>query len=103
MKKLVPRKFERVSHVRDVTYRIGGGGSSRRGNTVDLSQKGVRLFTRQSIPIGESVELTWVGRQPPLTLGGHVVQSKVDTEGCLIGVVFHQALTPEVFDALRKN
>ncbi|MFO0952308.1 MAG: PilZ domain-containing protein [Isosphaeraceae bacterium] len=101
MKRLQPRKNERVSHLRDVTCRVPASGRVLRGNTIDLSVDGAKLFTLLALRTGDRVELVWEGTQPPVTVGGHVVHVQVNEEGAWAGVDFFQPMEPAVYDRLR--
>ena len=101
MAKLVPRQFERVSHLREMTLRVLPHGSPRQAHAVDLSPSGVRIFTAQSLAVGNLVDLTWNNHDSPVKLGGRVIYVKSDESGLAAGVVFDRPLAPEVFRALN--
>ena len=96
-----PRKHDRVSHLREVHYRLSAGGVLARGHTIDLSASGVRLFCQNSPPVGEAIDLTWSDCDPPVTVGGRVIYVKVEVEGASAGVRFHQPVDPAVLQNLR--
>ncbi len=95
-----PRKHDRVSHLRAVHYRLSSGGLLLRGDTIDLSPSGVRLFCQQALPLNDAVDLTWSDCDPPVTIGGRVVYVRIEDEGASAGVRFHQPVDPAVFHAL---
>ena len=101
MAKLVPRQFERVCHLREMTLRVLPNGPPRPVHTLDLSPSGVRIFTERSIAVGNLVDLTWNNRDSPITVGGRVIYVKSDETGLAAGVVFDRPLAPEVFRALN--
>ena len=56
------------------------------------------------VPVGEAIELTWAGVDPPaVTVGGRVVHVKSDVEGNSAGILFHSPLSPETFLAIRTG
>jgi PilZ domain len=99
--KIRPRMHDRVSHLREVVFRLDSGGTSARGHTIDLSPSGVRLFCKQSLTVGETLELTWPDRDPPLSVGGQVVYVRFDVDGAFAGIRFFRPIAPEVFESLR--
>lgn len=96
-----PRQHERVTHLRETSFRVASTGAAGRGYTLDLSPTGVRLFTPRSLAVGAAIDLTWDDRDPPVTLGGLVVYVNVDLEGSAAGVRFFRPLSPGAYRALR--
>jgi hypothetical protein len=95
-----PRIQDRVSHLREVTFRLGPRGYATRGHTIDLSPTGVRLFSERPIKVGDPIDITWADGPSAVTVSGRVVHVKVDLEGSCAGVLFHRPLAPDEFDAL---
>jgi hypothetical protein len=101
--KLQPRADERVTHLRETAFQVVPGGISGRGHTIDLSSRGVRIFTTRSLAVGDEIDLTWDDRTPPISVPGRVVHIKVDLDGDSAGIVFHRPLSPAVFHRLRSR
>lgn len=98
-----PRAHERVRHLRDVVVRAGTERRCLWGHTIDLSQGGVRLFVNQSLSPGDTVELTWVDRDLPVTLNGRVIYAISEYEGVFVGVKFDQSLAiPALRELMRR-
>jgi PilZ domain len=101
MAKLMPRQFERVSHLRTMSVRVLPHGAPRSVHALDLSPSGVRLFSERSIAVGDRVELTWNDRTPAVTVAGRVVYVKADESGLSAGVVFDRPLSDAAFRDLN--
>jgi PilZ domain len=101
MRKLRPRRYERVRHLHEVNFRNASGGVVSRGYTIDLSPSGTRLFSALPLAVGETIELAWPHRDPAVSLVGRVVHVRVEVEGNCAGVQFYPPLSPEVFQNLR--
>jgi hypothetical protein len=100
MSQLRPRKNDRVRHLREVTFREVDDGRDLRGNTIDLSTSGVRLFATRALKVGDRIDLTWSDCVPAVTISGYVVYVKIDAEGACSGVLFHHPIQPKVFKHL---
>jgi hypothetical protein len=100
MKRLLPRKHDRLARPREVRVRTLPDGPETPGYAIDLSRGGVQLFSERSLSVGETVALTWADRFPPATLHGQVVYARVQLDGTFAGVRFHLAIAPEVYRAL---
>jgi PilZ domain len=98
--KIRPRMHDRVSHLREVVFRLDSGGTSARGRTIDLSLNGVRLFCEQSLTVGETLELIWPDLDPPVSVGGQVVYVQFDVDGAFAGIRFFRPIAPEVLQVL---
>jgi hypothetical protein len=101
VRKILPREHDRVTHLRQVTFRVASGGPTLRGHTIDLSRSGVRLFCDRALSVGDTIDLTWSDREPPVTISGRVVYLKVEVEGNSAGVRFHHPINPVVYQFLR--
>jgi hypothetical protein len=100
MSQLRPRKHDRVRHLREVTFCEVDDGRVMRGNTIDLSTSGVRLFATPALKVGDRIDLTWSDCVPAVKISGYVVYVKIDAEGACSGVLFHHPIQPSVFKHL---
>ena len=96
--------FDQAEVACDVPIEQCGKESRRcKGNTIDLSISGVKLFSQLAPKVGDSIDLTWTDHEPPVTLGGRVVYVLGDVEGSCAGVLFHRPIDPQTFLVLCKR
>lgn len=100
MSQIRPRHDDRQRVLRDVTFRVLPKGPSFRGNTIDMSPSGARLFSEQSVQPGDLLELSCPNPAMPLRLIARVANVQVQVEGTWAGLQFLNPLAPEVFATL---